>query len=1339
MAPDEARRAPDAVPRTARSDRRRVRRNASASRRRNVRSTRSRASSAVTTPTAPAPVTIVDAGSRKELELEVIVPVDDMAELGAESRRHAAADGDRPRRSSIEPRASIWPHVHPRLLELIRAHHTTLVFCNARRIAERLAAHLNDLAGEELVRARTTDRSRASSGSSVESDLKAGRLRGDRRDEQPRARHRHGHASISSCWSSRRARSSRGMQRIGRAGHQVGEPSTGKIFPKYRGDLLEAAAVVAPHARRARRGDALPAQPARRARAADRRRGRGRRVGRRRARTRWCDGARTSPSSPTTCSAKSLDMLAGRYPSDRFAGLAPARRVGPRAGSGPRARGRAAGRDRERRHDPRPRPVRRVPPRRRARRRARRGDGLREPRRRDVRARRVDVADRGDHVRPRRRHAGAGRAREDAVLEGRPARPSARARSGARRHGRASCASSPGAEAEARLRADGLDANAAANLRRVPRRAGRVDRRGSRRPHDRHRTLPRRDRRLARLHPHAVRIARARAVGARARGAARPRRHAGAGAVVRRRHHPAAARSARRHPARCAAVRSRRGRGARRRAPADHVVVRVALPRERGARRCCSRAAGPASARRCGSSASARPTCSRSRPATRRSRCCSRRRASACATCSTFRRCARCSATSGRGRCASFRSRRSARRRSRSRCCSGGSPSTCTKATHRSPNGARLRSRSIAICCATSSAPRSCASCSIPTCSPSSSSSCSASIPERARTSRRRPPRSARRPRSARPSTRSARAHRDATRSRGSTSSCRNGASSASATASPRPKTRPGCATRSARAARRVSRPRSPTRSSAPLDDLVARYARTHGPFTIEELAGRLGITERSRPRTPCAASKRDDRVLHGEFRPGGIEREWCDATCCAPSPPVARGVRHEIEPVDAPTFARFLPAWQGVGRGRRGIDALVETLEQLQGVAIPASVLERDVLPARVEGYRAGDARRAVRGRRDRVDRCGSARRRRRARAPVLPRPHPPARAGARRRRPTRRAGPRRAARPASRAAGASFWPDLVARGRGTADASRVRARPPLWDLVWAGEVTNDTFGPLRAPRRATERAPRAKPNLSRLSRLGSAGGRRAVVARRAAARSRADTDRDRPRAGAATARTARRRDPRRRAREGATGRLRRGVSRAARARGGGAGTAGLVRRRSRRRAVRVAGRGRPAAFLPDRRRRRPACRSCSRRPTPRSRTARPSAGPTPVVARRAPPARTSSSSTVSCAVYLERGGKSLLTFGSHDSHLGPHLWADALVEAHKEGRIGRLQLERIDDAPARTAPQRRRAARSRLRRRLQGPHAPIVKPHVFASEPAAIARDLTPKAVRGHVGSRA
>src|SRR4029077_3086085 len=97
------------------------------------------------------PVTIVDAGSRKALDVEVIVPVDDMTEPGAHSQASGATANalglDGP-----EANKSIWPHVHPRVLELILAHRTTIVFCNARRTAERMAAHLNELAGEELVR-----------------------------------------------------------------------------------------------------------------------------------------------------------------------------------------------------------------------------------------------------------------------------------------------------------------------------------------------------------------------------------------------------------------------------------------------------------------------------------------------------------------------------------------------------------------------------------------------------------------------------------------------------------------------------------------------------------------------------------------------------------------------------------------------------------------------------------------------------------------------------------------------------------------------------------------------------------------------------------------------------------------------------------------------------------------------------------------------------------------------------------------------------------------------------------------------------------------------------------
>ena len=138
-----------------------------------------------------------------------------------------------------------------------------------------------------------------------------------------------------------------------------------------------------------------------------------------------------------------------------------------------------------------------------------------------------------------------------------------------------------------------------------------------------------------------------------------------------------------------------------------------------------------------------------------------------------------------------------------------------------------------------------------------------------------------------------------------------------------------------------------------PLDQLVARYARTHVPFTAEDVHRRLDVSI-DRVRDVLGRLVADGRVVLGEFRPGGVEREWCDAGVLRTLRRRSlAALRHEIEPVDAATFARFLPAWQGVGRGRRGLDALVEALEQLQGVAIPASVLERVVLPARVDGYR--------------------------------------------------------------------------------------------------------------------------------------------------------------------------------------------------------------------------------------------------------------------------------------------------------------------------------------------------------------------------------------------------
>src|SRR6185503_13929917 len=107
------------------------------------------------TSSGPRPVTIVDAGLRKPMEVEVVVPVEDMADLAniAETPQRVPPMLGPATPGTAPPQASIWPAIHPQVLELIRAHRSTIVFVNARRLAERLAARLNELAGEELARA----------------------------------------------------------------------------------------------------------------------------------------------------------------------------------------------------------------------------------------------------------------------------------------------------------------------------------------------------------------------------------------------------------------------------------------------------------------------------------------------------------------------------------------------------------------------------------------------------------------------------------------------------------------------------------------------------------------------------------------------------------------------------------------------------------------------------------------------------------------------------------------------------------------------------------------------------------------------------------------------------------------------------------------------------------------------------------------------------------------------------------------------------------------------------------------------------------------------------------
>ena len=141
-----------------------------------------------------------------------------------------------------------------------------------------------------------------------------------------------------------------------------------------------------------------------------------------------------------------------------------------------------------------------------------------------------------------------------------------------------------------------------------------------------------------------------------------------------------------------------------------------------------------------------------------------------------------------------------------------------------------------------------------------------------------------------------------------------------------------------------------------PLTDLVQRYARTHGPFTTATCAARFGLAvgavDAVLERLRVAG-----RVVQGEFRPGGTEREWCgrDVLATLRQRSLAR-LRRQVEPVDAAALGRFTASWQGIVRRRTGLDALLDAVEQLQGTPLPASELEREILPARVEGYEPSD-----------------------------------------------------------------------------------------------------------------------------------------------------------------------------------------------------------------------------------------------------------------------------------------------------------------------------------------------------------------------------------------------
>ena len=284
-----------------------------------------------------------------------------------------------------------------------------------------------------------------------------------------------------------------------------------------------------------------------------------------------------------------------------------------------------------------------------------------------------------------------------------------------------------------------------------------------------------------------------------------------------------------------------------------------------------------------------------------------------------------------------------------------------------------------------------------------------------------------------------------------------------------------------------------------PLGDLLVRYARTHPPFAIDDVAAWLGVG----PAVALAGLRglqAAGRLVEGEFTPGASGREFVD-------PGVLRLIRRrsvaalraEVEPVPAEDYARFLPAWQGVGGGYRGVDGVLRVIEQLAGVSLPASAVETLILPARVRDYApamldelcaAGEV--GWRGQGGLAASDGW--------VTLWPTDLGPL--GAALGEPE--GDLELALVDALGTGGASFFSPLA---DAVGDPGGLAASDGLWSLVWKGLVTNDTLAPVRArlgggspTHRARTAAPRTRYGrprlrLPRASAPPSVGGRWSLV----------------------------------------------------------------------------------------------------------------------------------------------------------------------------------------------------------------------------------------------------
>ncbi len=282
--------------------------------------------------------------------------------------------------------------------------------------------------------------------------------------------------------------------------------------------------------------------------------------------------------------------------------------------------------------------------------------------------------------------------------------------------------------------------------------------------------------------------------------------------------------------------------------------------------------------------------------------------------------------------------------------------------------------------------------------------------------------------------------------------------------------------------------PGLPDSFGEPVDDamlaLVRRYARTHGPFPTARIAGRYGVD----PTPALRELERDGDLVRGELLPGGSEREWCDAEVLRRLRRASLAqLRQEAEAVDPADLARFLVSWQNVDAHRpagAGPDRLREALVPLQGVALTPEVWERDVLPRRLGAYNSAWLDQLTTGGEIVWIGAGPVGRSGRIalyfREDVRVAGPPPANAKL-----ERPEGEIHELIRARLAEAPSFWIDLVTE----LEASPDELHEALWDLAWAGEATNDAFAPLRARRlTAVQRQQRGQRRFS-ARRPGSTG----------------------------------------------------------------------------------------------------------------------------------------------------------------------------------------------------------------------------------------------------------